>query len=241
MKLLKKTIKNFLHYLGFEVYRYDPSAAEFGRFSNALRMFEIDLVLDVGANEGQFGEGLRASGYKGDIVYFEPLKLAHLNLLKISKRDPRWHVHPRAAEGQSPGEISINVSANSVSSSVLSMLNSHKHAAPQAIFIGKEACEVITLDSVRSIYLDGAKAVLLKIDTQGYEWQVMNGAIEKISMVRGMLIEMSLVYLYKGQRLWQDIIERLGASGFTLWALQPAFLDPKNGRTLQLDGLFFRL
>jgi hypothetical protein len=69
MKLLKKTIKNFLHYLGLEVYRYDPSATEFGRFCNALRMFEIDLVLDVGANEGQFGESLRASGYKKGISY----------------------------------------------------------------------------------------------------------------------------------------------------------------------------
>jgi FkbM family methyltransferase len=169
------------------------------------------------------------------------LKSAHINLLQISKRDPHWHVHSRCAVGDSLGEIDINVSVNSVSSSILPMLNSHIQAAPQASYIGKDTCDLITLDSVRSNYLNGVKSVLLKIDTQGYEWQVLDGGIETISMARGVLIEMSLVDLYEGQKLWQDIIERLEANGFTLWALQPAFVDPKNGRTLQLDGLFFRL
>ena len=234
-------IKDFMHSIGIEVFRYDPSATQFGRFATALKVFEIDCILDVGANEGQFGESLRASGYKGDIVSFEPLKSAHINLLKISKRDPHWHVHSRCAVGDSHGEIEINVSANSVSSSVLPMLNSHIQAAPQASYIGKDTCDLITLDSVRSTYLDGAKSVLLKIDTQGYEWQVLDGASDVIHNARDVLIEMSLISLYEGQRLWQEIKSRLESEGFTLWALQPAFIDPENGRTLQLDGLFFRL
>ena len=166
---------------------------------------------------------------------------AHNNLLKISKRDPHWHVHSRCAVGDSLGEIDINVSANSVSSSVLPMLNSHIEAAPKANYIGKDTCDLITLDSVRSAYLEGAKSVLLKIDTQGYEWQVLDGASDVIHNARGVLIEMSLIPLYEGQKLWQDITHRLESEGFTLWALQPAFINPANGRTLQLDGLFFRL
>ena len=234
-------IKAFMHSIGIEAFRYNPSATQFGRFATALKVFEIDLILDVGANEGQFGESLRASGYKGDIVSFEPLKSAHSNLLKISKRDPHWHVHRRCAVGDNCGEIDINVSANSVSSSILPMLNSHIQAAPQASYIGKDTCDLITLDSVCSTFLDGANSVLLKIDTQGYEWQVLDGASDVIHNARGVLIEMSLIPLYEGQRLWQEIKSRLESEGFTLWALQPAFIDPENGRTLQLDGLFFRL
>ncbi|CEN55994.1 Methyltransferase FkbM family [Candidatus Methylopumilus turicensis] len=230
-----------MHFIGIEAFRYDTSATQFGRFSNVLETFGIDLILGVGANEGQFGESLRASGYKGDIVSFEPLKLAHHNLLKISKRDPHWHVHPISAVGDRIGEVEVNVSENSVSSSILPMLSSHKQAAPKASYIGKETCDLITLDSVRSIYQVDAKSVLLKIDTQGYEWQVLDGANETISMARGVLIEMSLIPLYEGQKLWQDITHRLESEGFTLWALQPAFINPANGRTLQLDGLFFRL
>jgi hypothetical protein len=176
-------IKDFMHSIGIEAFRYDPSATQFGRFATALKVFEIDCILDVGANEGQFGESLRASGYTGDIVSFEPLNSAHINLLKRSKPDPHWHVHSRCAVGDSLGEI----------------------------------------------------------DTQGYEWQVLDGALDVIHNARGVLIEMSLIPLYEGQKLWQDITNRLESEGFTLWALQPAFIDPANGRTLQLDGLFFRL
>lgn len=230
-----------MHSIGIEVFRYDPSATLFGRFAAALKAFEIDCILDVGANEGQFGESLRASGYIGEIVSFEPLKLAHINLLKVSKDDPHWQVHSRCAVGDSLGDIDINVAANSVSSSILPMLSSHIEAAPQASYIGKDTCSVITLDSIQSTYLDGAKSVLVKIDTQGYEWQVLDGASDIIHNARGVLIEMSLIPLYEGQKLWKDTTRRLESEGFTLWALQPAFIDPVNGRTLQLDGLFFRL
>ena len=103
-----------------------------------------------------------------------------------------------------------------------------------------ETAPLITLDSVAPPYLEGAKAPFLKIDTQGYEWQVLDGAHATLPKVRGIQMELSLVPLYEGQRLWRECIERLEAEGFVVWALQPVFVDPANGRTLQWDGLFFR-
>lgn len=241
MKTLKKVVKSLMHSVGIEMYRYDPASTQFGRFVAALDAFGIDSVLDVGANEGQFGESLRESGYEGGIVSFEPLEIAHRNLLGISGQYKDWQVHSRCALGDTIGETEINVSENSVSSSVLPMLDSHINAAPQAGYVGINKCDVITLDSVESTYFNQSKSILLKIDTQGYEWQVLDGAESVLKNVQGMLIEMSLTPLYEGQKLWQDIIKRLEAEGFVLWALQPAFIDPKNGRTLQLDGLFFRV
>lgn len=241
MKSIKKNIKHLMHLAGLEVYRYDPAATQFGRFIAALDTFEIDLIVDVGANEGQFGESLRESGYRGQIVSIEPLNKAYENLLDISRHDPNWLIHPRCAVGDKNGEIEINISANSVSSSVLPMLDTHVEAAPQASYIGKDRCNLVTLDSILPTYLAKSKSTLIKIDTQGYEWQVLDGAKDAIKHSRGVLIEMSMIPLYEGQKLWQEIINRLQAEGFTLWALQPAFIDPNNGRTLQLDGLFFRL
>lgn len=240
MKSTKKVIKKLMHSIGVEAYHYDPATTQFGRFVAALQAFNIDLIVDIGANEGQFGESLRESGYCGSIVSFEPLKAAYDGLLNVSKGDTNWLVHARCAVGASTGEIEINISANSVSSSVLPMLQSHMQAAPHAGYIGKDKCDLITLDSVLTTYFETSKSILLKIDTQGYEWQVLDGAMEAIQNTRGVLIEMSLIPLYEGQMLWQDIIKRLETEGFILWALQPAFIDPKNGRTLQLDGLFFR-
>jgi hypothetical protein len=87
-------------------------------------------------------------------------------------------------------------------------------------------------------YLNTAKAPFLKIDTQGYEWFVLDGASKALSQVRGVLMELSATPLYEGQHLWQESIERLQKEGFTLWSLQPVFIDQSNGRTLRLDGLF---
>lgn len=206
----------------------------------ALRHHHVDLVFDIGANEGQFARELRAGGYSGGIVSFEPLSSAHARLLQASANDKAWHVQPRCAVGDHLGEIELNISGNSVSSSILPMLSAHRDAAPQSSYQGREATPLITLDSVTSSYLPGAQAPFLKVDTQGYEWQVLDGARDILPRVCGIQIELSLVPLYEGQRLWRDCIERLEANGFQLWTLSPEFVDPVTGRTLQWDGLFFR-
>jgi hypothetical protein len=46
--------------------------------------------------------------------------------------------------------------------------------------------------------------------------------------------------LYEGQHLWREVIARLETEGYTLWALKPVFSDMASGRTLQMDGIFYR-
>lgn len=236
----KQSIKQALNALGIEAHRFQPETSPLARLMAALRAFDIDLVIDIGANDGQFAKELRAGGYSGRIVSLEPLTTAHHRLLQASKNDSLWQVHSRCAVGDRIGEIVLNISGNSVSSSILPMLKAHSSAAPESAYLGHESAPLITLDSVAPPYLEGAQAPFLKIDTQGYEWHVLDGAHETLPMVRGIQMELSLVPLYEGQRLWRECIDRLEAEGFVLWSLQPVFIDPENGRTLQLDGLFFR-
>jgi len=236
----KQGIKQLLYAAGFETHRVHPNTSQLARLMAALRAFSIDLVLDIGANEGQFAKELRAGGYSGRIVSFEPLSSAHGRLLQESNCDSAWHVHPRCALGDRSGEIELNISGNSVSSSILPMLASHSSAAPESAYLGQESVPLYTLDSVAHPYLEGAQAPFLKIDTQGYEWHVLDGAQTTLQMVRGVQLELSVVPLYEGQRLWQECVERLGKEGFVLWALDTVFVDPINGRTLQWDGMFFR-
>jgi FkbM family methyltransferase len=205
-----------------------------------MAAFNIDAVFDIGANKGQFGNDLRLGGYKGKIVSFEPGLAAHSVLNNESNSDSMWHVHSRCALGDRAGEMELNVSSNSVSSSLLPMLDAHRGAAPDSVYMGREIVPVITLDSIFSNYVSGESNPFLKIDTQGYEWQVLNGAIETIPKVRGIQMELSLVPLYEGQKLWMESIERLGSMGFNLWAFEPVFVDHRDGRTLQVDATFFR-
>jgi len=240
LSAVKQNIKQALHAMGIEAHRFHPDTSPLARLMVALRAFDIDLVIDIGANDGQFARELRAGGYSKGIVSFEPLTAAHCRLLQASHGDSAWQVHPRCALGDRLGEIELNISGNSVSSSIMPMLAAHSSAAPESAYLGHEAAPLITLDYVAPLYFEGARAPFLKIDTQGYEWHVLDGALATLPKVRGIQMELSLVPLYEGQRLWRECIERLEADGFVLWALQPVFVDPVNGRTLQWDGLFFR-
>jgi hypothetical protein len=88
--------------------------------------------------------------------------------------------------------------------------------------------------------LRDAERYFIKIDTQGFEWQVLEGASETLKNATGVLCELSLVPLYEGQRLWLEIVERLKLEGFTLWSLQQVFCDKRSGRSLQVDAIFFK-
>ncbi len=206
----------------------------------AISHFGIDIVYDVGANAGYFAKDIRAAGFSGDIVSFEPLSEAHAALELAARKDKRWKVHPRAALGSTTGETSIHISKNSVSSSLLAMSQSHIDASPGSVIAASEAVSVCTLDSVYQRYLSGDSTSFLKIDTQGYEMQILEGACKCLPQIRGILLEVSFVELYEGQHLWKELLEYLEVAGFELWSLDPGFRDMRTGRLLQADALFFR-
>nr|WP_255705758.1 MULTISPECIES: FkbM family methyltransferase [unclassified Ectothiorhodospira] len=206
----------------------------------ALNHFDVDLIFDVGANAGQYALEMRSIGYKGKIVSFEPLTDAHSRLLGNASKDRLWDVHERTAIGDKEGKVEINSSQNSVSSSILHMLESHKEAASTSGYIGKETVDLNTLDSIGRKYIKPNSRYYIKIDTQGFESQVLDGAKDILRDAVGVQLELSLAPLYEGQTLWRDLIDRLEREGFTLWALQQGFTNKENGRTLQTDGIFFR-
>lgn len=238
--MLKSSVRKLLATCGYRLDKLTAGNDHGTQLARCLKHFAIDSVLDVGANQGQFARDLRAAGYKGRIVSFEPLSGAHALLSARAERDAAWVIHPRSAVGDTNGTISINVSGNSVSSSVLPMLDAHAHAARDSVYVGSEQVPIVTLDSVTAQYLRDGERVFLKIDTQGFEWQVLDGARETLRRARGVHCEMSMVPLYEGQRLWKDVLERLEDGGFRFWSLQQGFTDERDGRTLQFDATFFR-
>ena len=230
----------FRKVFGLEVRRINNIPLPAAQVVASLRKFDIDLVLDVGANKGQFASEIRQSGYAGRIVSFEPLSQAHAGLLQSSAGDSLWKACPRCALGDYVGEVEINIAGNSQSSSILPMLETHRSAAPASAYQGKEVVPITTLDAIADQYLNGAHAPFLKIDTQGFEWQVLDGARSTLPHIKGILVELSLVPLYEGQHLWREIIDRLEAEGFTLWGFKPGFTNLASGRSLQVDGFFYR-
>lgn len=235
-KIFHKTLKS----IGLEVHRINVSSNPYFQLCKALDTFNINVVFDIGANTGQFATELRSFGYKGKIISFEPLSDAHKILSKVAEFDSNWNIHHRSAIGDFNGQVEINVAGNSASSSILPMLDYHISAAEGTGYIGTERVPISKLDSITSEYFSESDDLFIKIDTQGFEWQVLNGATDTLKKAKGILCELSLVPLYEGQYLWLDVLTRLESEGFTPWSFDQGFIDSRNGRTLQVDATLFR-
>ncbi|MGS1126580.1 FkbM family methyltransferase [Rhodanobacter sp. UC4437_H4] len=233
-------VRNVARYVGIDIRRYRPKNTDLGRLALMLADQKVDLVFDVGANTGQFAKTLRAMGYQGRLVSFEPLTDAHAQLSHASRHDTEWIIAPRGAIGDQDAEINIHVSGNSVSSSALNMLDSHAAAAPESSYIGIERVQQSRLDTVAEQYMESGNTAFIKIDTQGYEDRVLDGATTLLPRVTGMQLELSFVPLYEGQKLFSDLVERLRSLGFSIWSIFPGFFEPRTGRMLQVDVTFFR-
>jgi FkbM family methyltransferase len=239
--VLRKFVRTAAKQMGLELHRYIPVHSQAAQLQAMLAFHGVDLVLDVGANTGQFGRELRKHiGYAGRIVSFEPTVAAHRELVSNAKGDPLWEIVERCAIGATEGVIDINVSANSVSSSVLPMLDSHVSAAPDSNYTSVEKVPLHPLDSLAPKWLRESRSALLKIDTQGFEAEVLKGAEQTLLRVQGLQLELSLVPLYSGQVLMPELMAEIAALGFELWASYPAFCDARSGRLLQVDATFFR-
>lgn len=240
IRSFESLVRRTANRVGLDITRHRPAASPAGRLATMLAAHGVDVVLDVGANIGQFALGLRGAGYRGRIVSFEPLSAAWRQLSHAARRDPCWEVPPAVALGAGDGEVEINVSGNSVSSSILDMLHSHASAAPESRYVARERVPLRRLDSIARDLVAPDARPFLKIDAQGYEAQVLEGAGGLLERVAGLQLELSLVPLYAGQALYRELIDRLDAAGFEPWALWPGFADPASGRMLQVDAAFFR-
>lgn len=205
-----------------------------------LRQMAIEQVIDVGANRGQYAQDLRNHAYTGNIVSFEPMRQAHAALVATAQSDRQWVIAPPAALGRQEGTAELNIANNSISSSLLPMREAHLQASPESHYIGQETVKVRTLDSFLDDGTIASTSTFLKVDTQGYEEQVLAGATNILTFVRGLELELSLVSLYEGQVLAWEFVRRLREAGWDCFGVRPGFSDPATKRMLQMDALFVR-
>lgn len=233
-------IKRLLRRLGIEARRYGVQSSPDAQLGRILHYLKADLVLDVGAYDGAYGRTLRAAGYRGRIVSFEPLPGPYERLVRHSRRDPLWEVAPRIALGGAEGEAILHVSGHPMSSSIRQMLPLHEQSVPGSVTVRHERVPLARLDRLAPAYLHNAQNIILKLDTQGYEDEVLRGAEGVLDRILAIQIELSLVPLYAGQRLYDEMRTMVEALGFYLFAIFPGHVWEATGQTLQVDGCFVR-
>jgi FkbM family methyltransferase len=196
----------------------------------------VKVVYDVGANVGQFGTGLRERGYEGQIISFEPVKSAFDALKPVAAADGNWDVL-QCAIGSEPGEVWVNVSVNTQFSSIKSLSEKAASVDPDSGIVGREKVACKTLDEVAA----SRGPTLIKIDTQGFEREVLKGATRALSQAAGVFMELPIIGLYDGSWSFLEAIKTMGELGFV-----PCQIDPINHHhadrmaAIEFDCLFRR-
>ena len=238
-QMLRRRVRGTLRRFGVDLVRYDAAHNADLRRAQLLRERGIDVVLDVGANDGPFARQLREGGYGGRIVSFEPQSAAFAALERAAAADELWTAR-RVALGAEDGEATLHIAANSSSSSLLEMAPRHVASAPESRYVGEERVELRTLDSLRGELLADGERVYLKVDVQGAELDVLRGAERTLAQTELVEAELSLVPLYEGAPSFDQVIRHLAEREFDVVALDPVFVDPTDQQLLQVDALFRR-
>ena len=202
-----------------------------------LKNFKIDFVLDIGANTGQFAEKIKEFGFQKEILSFEPMSEAYKKLLKKSKKYENWQIFNKGF-GQNPGKQNLNISKNSVSSSILNQNKYGLKFEPNSKYVAKEIIDLITLNQFLKQKKFIKKNVFIKIDTQGYEKKILAGASKVLKNIKGIMLEASIIPIYQGEKDYLEMIKFMKKKGFYVWAIEKGFSNKNTGRVIQLDIIF---
>jgi FkbM family methyltransferase len=240
---VSRLIENVFDRLGFRItprWRAftDPQERYMRRLFALLRP---DLIIDVGANAGQYGTFLRKRcEYRGHIVSYEPIPELAQECLRAAIGDDRWRVETRAL-GAYSGQARFNVMAHDQFSSFLPPAAQQPQAFDAANRIARTiSVPVATLDEVLGDLLDrtGAARPYLKLDTQGFDLEVVAGGRSVMDRVVGVQTEIAVTRLYEGAPTFDRTVETLRALGF-----EPSALFPTNDHfpfLVDMDSYFVR-
>lgn len=237
---MQLAIRDLLRHWDLDITRLSYGRSLAGRLKILIQRLEIDCVLDVGANVGKYAMSLRALGFRGPIISFEPAALPFSILLERTKKERSWQAHQLALD-ISDGEKALNVMQDSD-------LNSFHHPSAYGAkcFAGdvidhQERVPVSRLDSISTSMERFAKAknIFLKIDTQGHDLDVFRGASGCLSQIALLQTELSVCPIYEDIPDWQSAIGEIEGAGFVLGGLFAVSYN-KAYEVIEFDGLFIR-
>jgi FkbM family methyltransferase len=223
--------------MGYEIRQFTPLRSLDAARRELFERRRVDVVLDVGANAGQYGERLRRAGYGGRLVSLEPLAEPYAALQRRAAADGAWTAL-RVAASDADGEVVLNVTEDSRSASVLAR-NERFAGTPGWGPRGEERAPARRLGGLAPELLRHGERPYLKLDVQGYERQVIDGAGEELARFEGLELELSVLALYEGQTPLEEMLPLLAARGFRPVSLEPILLDD-DGLLIELDGVFAR-
>src|SRR5438067_4510562 len=197
MNMIKNMVRRSIRAVGYDLRQRRPELIDF------LESRQVNLVFDVGANSGQFGMALRADGYCGSIISFEPASKPFEELIRRTRTDANWTAH-KVALGEAPGSGKLNVTRSDTFSSLLIQTQNACAFEESSTVDHVEEVEVFRMDDL--CHLKVSDRAFLKVDAQGFEKQILSGAPTVLKRVLGVLLEIPIVHMYENVWRFEDAI-----------------------------------
>jgi len=236
---IKKVVQSLFHTIGYDVTKRHKPAHRRALKTGGI---SFDSIIDVGANEGQFAREMLELYPTAQIFCFEPLEAPFLKLTEWAATQSGNIRCFKMALGDHIGEIEMHLNEKfTPSSSVLTITDRSIELYPQTYVDKSVSVTMSTLDTVMSeVHLDATKNMLLKLDVQGFEDRVLNGASKTLSLCNAVILEVLVEHLYEGQAQFADIVTLLHRFGLQYAGNVEQFYSP-DGRVVFADVLFLRV
>lgn len=230
-------LRRLITRLGYDLHRADPDRSPDLLLAALLRRFDVDSVLDVGAHHGEFAMRLRRRvKWTGPIHSFEPVAASYHRLAATARHDATWQVH-HVALGRTFDTMEIHVPAAGNLASFRRLADAPSTLTRGSLAMVTETVRVETLARIGAS-MPGARS-FLKLDTQGFDLEVIEGAGSFLERVALLQTEVSVLPMYEGAPTLCDVLPRLHELGFTPTAFVPVFRD-EQARMREVDCILVR-
>jgi FkbM family methyltransferase len=239
---LKRTLQRGLWSLGYHVGRFPPADSLSHHLRLLLSRLEIDCVLDVGAHEGEFARSLRDLGYSGTIVSFEPVKETYARLSAAFADDPNWRGR-NVALGSENGMRAMNIYRGSMFNSFLGPSDFGRGRFED--LARPVRSETVAVQRLEDVIREQRECrpncrLFLKMDTQGWDLPVLEGAGPELDKIVALQTEVSVKPIYDDMTGFAETITRLGELGFELTGVFPVARDTDELRLIEIDCVLMR-
>lgn len=234
MVFAKELLRKLVRRVGFEVFAYNHQRIHDLRKAKLLRDLRVSVVLDAGANAGQYGLHLRELGYSGRIVSYEPIPKVFELLQRVAANDPKWEAL-NLAVGDRDAECEMNVADISEVSSLLRATGAS--TTGDWTNTTKQPVTARRIESLLREMQGRGDTLYLKLDTQGFEQAALIGAEPVLQEFAAIELEASTVPLYDGETLLPELMQWLASRGFSVFSMDTVVVDHITGRVLQFELL----
>jgi FkbM family methyltransferase len=235
-------VKHSAQKMGIAVDFYPPPGSFRRQLRDLLAQMKINVVLDVGAYIGNYAAELRAIGYKGKIISFEPVPASYERLQARMRHDPLWSAQPFGLSDENREAVMNTFSRGDFNSLLTLRKDSEAAYSLESSSRSQTTIQLRRLDTVLPQLIAGIQSprIFMKIDTQGHDLSVVRGAAEVLDHIAGLQSELPAVQIYDGMASMSAVLEYYSTCGFVPIGFHPVNTMRGTQISPEFDVLFNR-